>query len=71
MYSYFVQLTEGEKRYFANMIKNFLQKRQANTHAATGLRDKKNGDTVASIETSENCSREEASDIANGWLHGK
>ena len=71
MYRYFVQLTEDEKKYFANMIKNFLQKRQANTQAAIELRDKKIGSVASSIETTENCSEEEVSDIANGWLHGK
>jgi hypothetical protein len=62
MYRYFVQLTDDEKRYFANMIKNFLQKRQANNY---------NEKAEANFEASENCSQEEASDMANGWLHGK
>ena len=71
MYSYFVQLTEDEKRYFANMIKNFLQKRRSNNQAEIVRHDKEIGYAASSTETTENCSEEEVSDIANGWLHGK
>ena len=71
MNTYFAQLRVAEKKSVVQMIKTFLQEREAEGYITIEQYNKEIEEAEAEVERGECYSQEEAIEISKGWLHGR
>ncbi len=71
MYSYFVQLTDVEKKSVLQMVKGLLHEEHSDERITIEQYNREIAEDEAEIERGEGISHEDVVRISEGWLHGR